>query len=190
MPAGRTNIAGTTDVLVNSSFRHQPLPVIDYLRGIAAMGVVVYHARVPLWVGFGEIASAPERYSAFDHTVAWLSVPTPLLGSLVMLFFVISGSCVHLPQAGSVSPLDLRKYIVRRFFRIYSPYLAAVVLTALLEWAGPSGLPETSVRRSLDSMLMVQNYTAFGDTLGPGQLPANPSLWSPPVEMELYAVYP
>src|SRR5258708_4205637 len=107
---------------MNPGRSHSPIPVIDYLRGIAAMGIAAYHVRVPLWTGWREIASAPEQFSLFDRCVAWLSIPAPFLGSLVMLFFVISGFCVHLPQAGAAAPLNVPRYVWRRFFRIYPPY--------------------------------------------------------------------
>lgn len=153
------------------------LAAIDWLRGLAALGVAVFHVRVALWIGWREIQAHPESYSAFERAVAWLSAPAPFLGSLVMLFFIVSGFCVHLPQVGGRDRLRLRPYLVRRFLRVFPPYLAAVVLTVLI--ARPAGGEPV-----VGSVFMVQNYTAGR------QLAANPALWSLPVEMELYLAYP
>ncbi|MBC8096445.1 MAG: acyltransferase, partial [Akkermansiaceae bacterium] len=167
-----------------SEKRKEHLAWIDILRGLASLGVVVFHVRRDLWVGWTELQAHPDQYSLFDRLAGWLSAPTPFLGSGVMLFFLLSGFCIHYPQAGA-RRWDVKEYAARRFWRIYPPYLAAVLFTVLAERlvnvigsqiiSGPSSI--------LASAVMIQNY-------GFGQLAGNPSLWSLPVEMELYLVYP
>jgi peptidoglycan/LPS O-acetylase OafA/YrhL len=107
---------------------------VDTFRGLAAMWVIIYHSRVDLWVGFHEIHNAPGVYSGFDRLLAWLSFPAACGGSAVMLFFLISGFCIHLPYAANSRPFDPAQYGIRRAFRILPPYLFAVILTCLLEW--------------------------------------------------------
>jgi len=166
----------------------QPLVVLDFLRGIAALGVACYHVRVTLWVGWREIAAHPDHYSVADRAIAWLSAPFPFMGSLVMLFFVISGFCIHWPLAATSRPLPGGAYACRRLLRIYPPYLAAVAVSILASFALDRG--DTS-RTAVASALMVQNYLAPGSAGDEAaQLSTNWSLWSLPVEMELYAVYP
>lgn len=157
---------------------------LDAFRGLAALWVVLFHVRVDLWVGWNEIRAHPAAYSMPERIVAWLSVPTTFGGSGVMLFFLISGFCVHLPQAGKTAPLDLRVYGVRRFFRIYPPYLAAVIFTMLCAAIGTrlGATGEVSTTVWWQTLLMVQNY-------GAGQPGPNPAFWSLPVEMELYLAY-
>lgn len=163
------------------------LPLIDVLRGLAAFWVVLFHVRVDLWVGLREIQNGLPGAGAFDQLMAWFSVPMAFGGSGVMLFFVLSGFCVHLPLAGGKA-FAWKPYAARRFFRIYPPYLAAVVLTLgcelLARVIDPTGAT-SPIGTVLRSVFMVQNY-------GPdaGQMIGNPSLWSLPVEMELYVVYP
>lgn len=105
-----------------------------------------------------------------------------------MLFFVISGFCIHWPLAGNDRALRFPAYASRRFFRIYPPYLAAV----LVSWGiGASLQVSDTTNRVLTSIAMVQNY--FGPPVAfesMRQMPTNWALWSLPVEMELYAVYP
>ena len=72
------------------------LPAIDVLRGVAALGVAWYHSRVDLWVGFKAIQADPEAYSVFDWGLSFLSLPISQMGSMVMLFFVLSGFCIHI----------------------------------------------------------------------------------------------
>jgi peptidoglycan/LPS O-acetylase OafA/YrhL len=159
---------------------------IDILRGFAAMWVILYHSRVDLWAGFHEIHNSPGAYSVAERWLSWLSLPAACGGSAVMLFFVISGFCVHLPYAGNHRPFNLAEYGIRRSFRILPPYLFAVGLTCLLEWSvfslgGPAPTPWPLVGRVA---VLTQNYGAHG-----GQLLTNGSLWSLPVEVELYLAY-
>ena len=115
------------------SILHNPVIIsaIDVLRGIAALGVAWFHSRVDLWVGFREIRANPDEYSALDRWLSMLSLPVSQLGSLVMLFFVLSGFCIHLPLAGKGRSPDLASYAIRRGFRIYPAYFATLVFCYL-----------------------------------------------------------
>jgi len=98
---------------------------VDALRGIAALGVVLYHA--------------------IDHTDKVLPsnslrYPMKLIQFLssfgyigVFLFFVISGFCIHLQWCRSRSmneeqSVAFGKFWKRRIRRLYPPYLIALVL--------------------------------------------------------------
>ena len=171
----------------NSNFQFQ---WIDFLRGISCIGIVLYHVRVDLWIGWNAISSSPESFSLFDRLTAWLSVPIPFLRSSVMLFFLISGFCIHYPYAANGRKLELKPYAIRRFLRIYPPYFVAVILGAILQvllaaYLGEMSASSRSVERFIATLFMVQNYGANA-----GQMAINPSLWSLPVELELYLVYP
>jgi peptidoglycan/LPS O-acetylase OafA/YrhL len=159
---------------------------IDTFRGFAAMWVILYHSRVDLWVGFHEIRSQPGAYSTLERLSAWLSLPAACGGSAVMLFFLISGFCVHLPYAANSRPINIKHYSLRRAFRILPPYLFAVIFTCSLEWlvyrlGGDSPTPWHQVFRVAT---LSQNYGEHA-----GQLLTNGSLWSLPVEVELYVSY-
>lgn len=162
---------------------------IDILRGVAALQVVFFHMRVDLWVGFNEIHQNPQNYAWPERLLAWGGIPWAF-GSGVMLFFVISGFCVHLPEARKDWPLEFKRYAIRRFFRIYPPYLAAVLLTILadLALARISGI-DPAREMWAKAAAMLQNYS-FSGYAWAGQWRTNPSLWSLPVEVELYLVYP
>jgi len=159
---------------------------IDILRGIASLGVVLFHSRVDLWVGWVIIRQHPEQYSTVERLLAWLSIPLPFLGTGVMLFFLLSGFCIHYPTA-LAKTIDLKSYAIRRALRILPPYFAAVTLSLLVEWFcwNRFGQLGSNTSTILKTFLMVQNYPPAA-----GQLTSNPSLWSLPVEMELYLFYP
>ena len=159
---------------------------IDILRGFAAMWVIVYHSRVNLWVGFHEIRSADGTYSWADRALAWLSFPAACGGSAVMLFFLISGFCVHLPYAAGHRPFNLGEYGLRRALRILPPYWFAALLTCFIEWFVYSlgGNAPTAWSVVARVFCLTQNYGPHG-----GQLLTNGSLWSLPVEVELYIAY-
>lgn len=98
---------------------------IDALRGIAALGVVLYHA-------------VHQTTNAVPHNLfKW---PVKLLQFLssfgyigVFLFFVISGFCIHLQwarsrAAGQRQEIQFGSFWKRRIRRLYPPYLIAFAL--------------------------------------------------------------
>ena len=102
---------------------------IDALRGIAALGVVFYHA-----VEQGEkvlpqnLLQYPVRAVQFASSFAYIGV---------FLFFVISGFCIHLQwakarAAGTEPEIRFAGFWKRRLRRLYPPYIIALVLFLLL----------------------------------------------------------
>jgi peptidoglycan/LPS O-acetylase OafA/YrhL len=102
---------------------------IDALRGIAALWVLMYHARgfnyrmnttteQVGWSGLGSISKCVDLVVANG----WLAVS---------LFFVISGFCIHAPYVKKES-IDLRKYFIRRLIRIWFPYALACLVGFVL----------------------------------------------------------
>jgi peptidoglycan/LPS O-acetylase OafA/YrhL len=100
------------------------LKSIDALRGGAALAVVLHHA-----VNAGARPTA-RWFPALEQVAA--------LGSLgVPLFFVISGFCIHARWAsqratGAEPRLEFLPFWKRRLWRLYPPYLVALVLSMAL----------------------------------------------------------
>lgn len=101
------------------------LQSIDALRGIAALGVVFYHA---VWqssnVVPGNIFRWPVKSLQFLSSFGYIGV---------FLFFVISGFCIHLQWAkarasGQPQSIQFGTFWRRRFRRLYPPYLIAFAL--------------------------------------------------------------
>src|ERR1700685_485915 len=103
------------------------LDLLDYTRAVAIISVIAFHCLC---------AVGAQIY--WNIWVRNLNVPLsglvalPLnLGSLgVAIFFVVSGFCIHLSfqQQGK----RYSDFFIRRFFRIYPAYLAAVFLFSFL----------------------------------------------------------
>ena len=101
------------------------LTSIDALRGIAALGVVLYHAvaqtgnAVP-----NNLFQYPVRLIQFLSSVGYVGV---------FLFFVISGFCIHLQWAkaragGQPQQIKFGEFWKRRLRRLYPPYLITLAL--------------------------------------------------------------
>ena len=100
---------------------------LDALRGLAALAVVFSHVADP--GGSAAVGSVVARHLA-DMLV---------LGRVgVVLFFVISGFCIHLRWAkglasGRETSINFAAFWRQRFIRLYPPYLVALGFYLLVE---------------------------------------------------------
>jgi peptidoglycan/LPS O-acetylase OafA/YrhL len=103
---------------------------LDSLRGLAALAVVLHHWHI-FW-----ILTPHSRYIAFLLQL----LPFRLLiagHSSVMMFFVLSGFVLSLPQVAG-KRVVYSGYLIKRVCRIYLPYLVAlgVALLGCWKWHG------------------------------------------------------
>ena len=115
--------------MINSPAPPTRLRGIDALRGVAALGVVFYHAveqgrnALP-----NNLLDYPVRLVQFISSFGYIGV---------FLFFVISGFCIHLQwaraKAADTEP-DIRfgAFWKRRIRRLYPPYVIALLCYLLL----------------------------------------------------------
>jgi peptidoglycan/LPS O-acetylase OafA/YrhL len=153
---------------------------IDQLRGAAALAVVVCHLAVSAYRGAPNLDGGRWPWLALTLGFGYLGVP---------LFFVISGFCIHLPQAralASTAPMrgpEWRTFFLRRFWRLYPPYLAALGVALAVLWL-VQALPVVSWLMLATQGLLVHTFhTATFDGI-------NPPAWTLAVEAQLYLVYP
>ncbi|HET9525992.1 MAG TPA: acyltransferase [Pyrinomonadaceae bacterium] len=105
---------------------------IDALRGIAALGVVFYHAV--------EQGKNVLPNNLFDYPIRLLQFISSFGYIGVFLFFVISGFCIHLQwakaRATGIEP-DIRfgPFWKRRLRRLYPPYVIALALFLLVAYS-------------------------------------------------------
>jgi peptidoglycan/LPS O-acetylase OafA/YrhL len=97
---------------------------VDALRGIAALGVVLYHAIDKSEVLPANSLRYPMKFIQFLSSFGYIGV---------FLFFVISGFCIHLQWCRSRSineqgSVAFGKFWKRRIKRLYPPYVIALVL--------------------------------------------------------------
>jgi peptidoglycan/LPS O-acetylase OafA/YrhL len=100
-------------------------PVLDALRFVLAFWVAVGHFKmVPL---FGNADTGTGLWHLFKR--GW---DTTVFGTpAVIVFFVISGFCIHLPFRGA-SSIDVPRYYLRRYTRILLPVAGALVVYRLM----------------------------------------------------------
>ncbi len=103
---------------------------LDSVRGMAALSVVIFHVLVSFNTFYQAI-----HFKFEQPIIKWLTV-TPLhtfwVGyEAVLLFFVLSGFLLSLPFVDGRSP-RYGEYAIKRFFRIYIPYLFAMLLSCAL----------------------------------------------------------
>ena len=181
------NVMNSSDNKAISVAKPSNLVAVDEMRGISALAVAWFHSRSDLWIGFKSINADRAAYSVFDRVLSYFSLPVSQMGGLVMLFFVLSGFCIHLPTARRKVAPSWNIYFARRFLRIYPPYLAIILICLLLAraflYSNPGEFKEWDVYGL--SVLMIQNWVGNGS-----QISLNPSLWTIPVEMALYIFYP
>lgn len=155
---------------------------IDALRGIAAMGVVIYHA-----IEQGEKV-LPGNFMKYPARVIQLASSFGYIG--VFLFFVISGFCIHLTWAraranGEEQPkIPFGAFWKRRLRRLYPPYLIALFLFLILT-ATSVGLNITHflVYDVIMHVLMLHNLdpkTCYS---------INGVFWTLAIEEQLYLAY-
>jgi peptidoglycan/LPS O-acetylase OafA/YrhL len=157
------------------------LQSIDALRGVAALGVVLYHA----------VLQTPNAVpnNVFRWPVKLLQFVTSFGYIGVFLFFVISGFCIHLQWAKSRAagkPPDIKfgSFWRRRIRRLYPPYLIAFALFLLMA-ALTTGINVTHffVYDVVMHLLMLHNLdpqTCYS---------INGVFWTLAIEEQLYLAY-
>jgi peptidoglycan/LPS O-acetylase OafA/YrhL len=105
------------------------LQSIDALRGVAALGVVLYHSVLQT------TNAVPDNF--FRWPVKLLQFVSSFGYIGVFLFFVISGFCIHLQWAKSRAnqqprPIQFRSFWKRRIRRLYPPYLIGFALFMIM----------------------------------------------------------
>ncbi|WP_165807061.1 acyltransferase family protein [Nocardioides currus] len=155
--------------------RLPPLPWSDGIRGVALVVVVVWHAVLTV---------VPADPTPVQHA---LMLPLGVAARLSLLsFIVLSGFLLGRHWDG-----DLRRFTLRRCWRILPPYWIAVLLTiAAMAWLGlaephgshwDTGLPFTP-ERTWATLLLVTDLA--------GMVPISHPLWTVPVELHLYLLAP
>jgi peptidoglycan/LPS O-acetylase OafA/YrhL len=134
-------------------------------RGIACLMVLAYHCGVNL-------RNPP--FAIFGFTG-------------VHLFFVLSGYLLFRPYAsammqGRAIP-DARSFYLRRFIRIFPPYLISLFAFVLLRWVGGSKPPTASNVGA--HVFLVFNYFPQIDFFS-----INAVYWSLAIEMQFYLLLP
>lgn len=167
---------------------------IDVLRGIASLGVVLYHGHQSLWG-----AETVKRFFEVGPVEFVQTSPVPLLlGHLVWgfgylgvsLFFVISGFCIHLPFAGGRKQMELWPFAKRRFLRLYPLYILMVF--ASFAWVAlPVALGYVEDHKTLSWENFFGHFIFWYYNVPEGVWPLgiNVAMWSIALEAHFYILY-
>ena len=154
---------------------------LDPIRGIAILLVFVFHSldvafgrdQLPWGVWFRDFTVPRSFLPLLPATFGWVGVA---------IFFVVSGFCIHL--SFSRQP-EWSLFFRRRFFRIYPPYLAALLFFSFVyPITKLRFFPGIDAAQFFSHTILLHNFdhrTFFG---------INGSFWSIAVEVQLYVLYP
>ena len=173
---------------------HLPLrlPGLDVVPALAAVFVLLDHT-------IGSVMWLPSISAAVEGGVlgraAWhVAKSFGFWG--VGMFFVLSGVCIHLPNARKHEQtgwkLQLGPYLRRRFIRIYPPHLFALLLGIAVVAVAPSIaaradhslIKPPTLRFLILHLLMVHSF--FADAFAS----INVVLWTIAIEWHFYLAYP
>jgi peptidoglycan/LPS O-acetylase OafA/YrhL len=166
------------------------LSSIDALRGLAALWVFAYHLWNALAPAYSPQGHPRDHVSFAADTPAAVVVSYPLCAygyTGVGLFFVLSGFCIHLPQARRFhrkgdDDLKPREFFRRRFWRLYPAYAASLLL-------GAAGLAAMGgVAPQIAQYVLVN--AAFLLAVKPDALSLGPVYWTLWYEVQFYLLYP
>jgi peptidoglycan/LPS O-acetylase OafA/YrhL len=181
---------------------------LDGLRGLAALYVLIHHARWLLWEGYNEgFLIHPQQYSIFNKLLVYFFSFFRFGYEAVLLFFILSGFVIHLRYAirikenGSAVPFDYWAFIKKRILRIYPPFIFVLLLTFFLDTLGM--YLNYSIYNSNTSNLFINQHvhadhsmlTLLGNLIFTLKIyvPAwgtNEALWSLALEWWFYMLYP
>jgi peptidoglycan/LPS O-acetylase OafA/YrhL len=149
------------------------LAPVDALRGVAALGVFLFHAA--------GTAGFPKRNLPFTSFPNFLS----LGASGVSLFFVISGFCLTLQQLKrGPQPFSVREYSRSRVARIVPAYWVVIPLALAVQWRVAPAAPAWM---AWDTLLHVFFLHGFDQRTF---LSLNGALWSMATEVQFYLAFP
>ncbi|CAN7689962.1 acyltransferase [Paenibacillus sp. LjRoot153] len=167
---------------------------LDSLRGLSALTVVFGHllAVLPIML----LDTGKEKKLFFINILKYSPLHTLWSGhEAVLLFFILSGFVLSLPYFNGIKTSYLN-YLIKRFFRIYSPYFFALIvgilcrdlfkrseITDLSDWF--NGLWGTSTTNKLlfnhFSLVFLGKYDSDA---------FNPVIWSLVHEMRISLIFP
>lgn len=145
------------------------MPQLDILRGVAVLLVIGHHIVLPPDESgiFGPFENMMVRFG-------WSGVD---------LFFVLSGFLVGgllLKELRSYQRLDVRRFIIRRGFKIWPSYFVYLAVVLLILLVQEHGNAHRAFGHILPNFFHVQNYLGT----------ARPHTWSLAVEEHFYVFLP
>lgn len=155
---------------------------LDVIRGIAILFVFLFHSlavafnqdQLPWGTWLRDLNVPSSFLILLPASFGWAGVP---------IFFVISGFCIHLSFSQN---RNWGIFFQRRFFRIYPPYLVALIFFSTLYPITKFNLLSSwnAVAQFTSHLALLHNFDIRSSYA------INSSFWSIAVEVQLYILYP
>jgi peptidoglycan/LPS O-acetylase OafA/YrhL len=107
--------------------KHQRVAGLDSIRAICALWVMMAH------IGFPPLIEGLDRSNPFGKLVGGIYGNLWSGPAAVIVFFVVSGFCIHYPFVSSLQIPSLRTYLARRYLRIGIPLIVAIGISSVLK---------------------------------------------------------
>jgi len=165
-----------------------PTHVLDFIRGLAAVYVVINHTRGHFFKGGSRtLAEATDPVGLYDYVSLALLQFTSLGTEFVILFFCVSGfamahSTLHTPSAS--------EFYKRRLVRIWPPYLVAIALAASVCFLYTALDPANQVAHECVDRLCTAEGLFLMATYMQVMSPVTAQFWSLPYEVIFYVLCP
>jgi peptidoglycan/LPS O-acetylase OafA/YrhL len=168
------------------------LEVIDAWRGVAALSVLMFHARWLLWEGESSLWHR-EGIGSWQAWIGYLTSPFGYGWLGVPCFFVLSGLCIHSNGAKRLAEdknnMNWTTFFKRRFLRIYPTYFAALIFAGIVCQIFPKSLAGLSEHFNNSVFAFLVNSLSLQGFLSP-PFGGNGSFWTLSLEIHLYLFYP
>jgi peptidoglycan/LPS O-acetylase OafA/YrhL len=163
---------------------------VDALRGFAALWVFAYHLWNVFAPGYSPQGSPKDHVPLTSDTPLGVILTYPICAygyTGVGLFFVLSGFCIHLPQARRFhrtgdDRLEPREFFRRRFWRLYPAYAASLLLGAAALGAMTAPVQQIGLYVAVNACFLL--------AMRPDALMLGPVYWTLWYEVQFYLLYP
>lgn len=153
---------------------------LDSMRGIAALAVIISHGLAIFALPSNLLDITPLYFFWASHEA-------------VIFFFVLSGFVLSFPFLSK--KVNYADYLIKRFFRIYAPYLIAILFTFFMFYlfasqgklTGLGAWVETKWNKSLSVSGFINHITLLGNY---DTTTYNPVIWSLIHELRISIVFP
>ncbi|MEY3826084.1 MAG: hypothetical protein RLZZ148_898, partial [Cyanobacteriota bacterium] len=149
----------------------QHLQKLDDIRGLAAVYVIIYHLLQP----FKSLPPGVKLFFSFGQEA-------------VILFFLLSGFVIYTASC-RYPKLTYKNYFIKRFRRIYFPFIIALLLSVLVFAFNGTLQHEFSFQNLISNIFMLQDIDIVKDGVWVNPFLKNYPLWSLSYEWWFYMLF-
>ncbi len=170
-----------------TSLKKNDLIFLDGIRGLAALYVLIHHARLLLTQPFYEgFIKNQDKYNLIDKLMVYFFSSFKYGHYAVLIFFVLSGFVIHLKQAGKNKKiLKISDFYAKRILRIYPTLIVSFLLTfccaAIPYYFLTKPLVDFNLYNFLYNLFLIPQSPIWGN---------NYPVWSLKHEWYFYILYP